>query len=38
MDAKRETAMLNLRWLDEAYVMICRTDRMQDIREYFPKR
>jgi uncharacterized protein len=37
MDAGRETAMLNLLKLDEAYAMIGMTARMHDIREYFPK-
>ena len=36
MDAARETAMLNLHSLDDAYAMIGRTTQLQDIREYFP--
>ncbi|MGF6641798.1 YkgJ family cysteine cluster protein [Paraburkholderia sp. MM6662-R1] len=36
MDAPRETAMLDLRKLDEAYALIGRSARMTDIREYFP--
>jgi Fe-S-cluster containining protein len=37
MDAPRETAMLDLRKLDDAYALIGRTFHLADIREYFPK-
>jgi uncharacterized protein len=37
MDAPRETAMLDLMTLDMAYMMIGRSAKLHDIREYFPR-
>jgi len=36
MDTGRETAMLDLRKLDDAYALIGLSTHLQDIREYFP--